>query len=1012
MEKVIAELMQRNAVLRTSFAIGKYTVPLQMVHTSVKVPLWVEDLRHLSSDEQAQALAEWENAQKKRRFDVMNPPLFCIHVHLRSDETFQLGIVEHHAILDGWSVAVLQAELLSSYSAEIQGRPEKPEKAVKDVFRTYVQLEQQALQSTVSSSYWQTQLNGAQRLNLVRRFDQEGAAETAYRTKISLPQNLGNKLKQAARLAGVPMKSILLAAHMRVLSTLSGQRDILTGLVMHGRPEMQDADHALGLFLNTLPLRLQLEDCSWLELAQKSFHAEREMLPHRFYPMASIVQQTGSAPLETLFNFVHFQVLDKMDIAPIEIVGRSAFAHTEFALVVNCSQSNNGLDITLLFQPAYFSPNRAQEITAYYQTAVTAICEDPEQKHESCSLLSQRELQHVLTEWNNTEAEYPAKCLHQFFEEQTTKTAHSIAIECRGARLTYEELNRQANAIAKRLRDRSVGPEVRVGVCLERGLALISTLLGVLKAGGAYVALDPAYPQSRLQYVIDDSQIQLIVTQDDLAGRFSNISTPIVKIKQEQEIAGIHFENPETKLTGSNLAYVIYTSGSTGQPKGAAITHNSAATLMYWARSVFEAEELQGVCAGTSVSFDLSVFEIFAPLSWGGKVILAGNTLELAEVATDSEVRLINTVPSVMAELLRNQILPATVQTVNLAGEALSQELVEELYKYPNVKRVWDLYGPSEDTTYSTYALRKLGGKPTIGRPIANTRVYVLNEVMQLQPVGVAGELYIGGSGLARGYLGKPELTAERFVPDPFDRKAGGRLYRTGDLARWNEEGNLEYLGRMDGQVKIRGYRIECGEVESALRQCPGVKTAVVSLRGDGDDKRLAAYLVADDPCRLEIDSIRSLLREKLPEFMIPSWIIVLKSLPLNSNGKIDHKALPETHFETIDEKRQKHEAPANPTEELVAAIWAEVLKIERVGRRDDFFELGGHSLLAMQVVARTRNVFREAVPLNSLFEASVLADFVSQLTLKQKKPGRLEKIARIFLAGSEQKEAVTGACL
>jgi amino acid adenylation domain-containing protein len=1012
MEKALGELMQRHPVLRTSFDMANYSVPLQLVHRKAQVPLYLEDLRTMSSSEQEHALAKWEKAQKQKRFEVRNAPLFCIYVHLRSDETFQLGIVEHHAILDGWSVAILQSELLSSYAAEIQKRPTKLKNDINDVFRSYVRLEQQALQSIVDSTYWHKQLEGSQSINLPRRIERRGVDEPVYRNQISFSEEICSKLRQVSRRAGVPLKSVLLAAHMRVLTTLAGQRDILTGLVMHGRPEMKSADQALGLFLNTLPLRLQMEDCSWLDLARKSFQAEREMIPHRYYPMASIVQQSENLPLETLFNFVHFHVLGKVDIFPVEILGKRSFASTEFALAVNCSQNESGLDIKLLFQPDYFTHARAQEITAYYQAAIDAICANPDQKYESCSLLSERELRQVVTEWNATEVSYPKKCLHECFEEQVKKTPDSRAVEYKGSFWTYWELNQRANQVAALLGTYGVGPEVRVGVCLERGLELISTLLGILKAGGAYVALDPAYPQSRLKHMISDSQIQIILTQDGMKQHFPKTDATIVKIEDARQIPEQEWKNPEKRITDKNLAYVIYTSGSTGQPKGVAIEHSSAVLLMNWAKDVFTPEDLQGVFAGTSVSFDLSVFEIFAPLSWGGKVILGSNTMELREAARSSHITLVNTVPSVIRELLRSHALPATTRVVNLAGEPLSQELVEQLYRCRHIERVFDLYGPSEDTTYSTFALRNAAGVATIGRPIANTQTYILNEAMQPQVVGVAGELYIGGAGLARGYLAQPALTAERFIPNPFSTREGARLYQTGDLARWNEEGNLEYLGRMDGQVKIRGYRIECGEVESALRQCAGIKEAVVAVRENNGDRRLAAYLVTDDSYNLEVAAIRRILLEKLPEFMVPSWIIRLERLPLNSNGKVDRKVLAQNHFEAINENKKAHEAPANATEELVAAIWAEVLKVEQVGRNDHFFELGGHSLLVMQVIARIRNVFREEVDLLALFEQPVLADFVVHMARKEKKPGRLEKIARIFLTSNEEEEAASGAYL
>ena len=587
-----------------------------------------------------------------------------------------------------------------------------------------------------------------------------------------------------------------------------------------------------------------------------------------------------------------------------------------------------------------------------------------------------------------------------FIEETSRRTPAKTAVGVGPNELTYGELNGKANQVGRYLRKLGVGAEDLVGVLMERSLEMMVGMVGILKSGGAYVPLDPNYPQERLKYMVEDAGLKVILTQEKLKGLLPEGKARVVQIDGEwSEISKESNENPEKKSGSGNLAYVIYTSGSTGRPKGVAIEHGSAVALVYWAREEYGEEELSGVLASTSICFDLSVFEIFVPLSCGGKVILVENALGILEDSRRGEVKLINTVPSAMRELLKLGGIPESVRTVNLAGEPLTSEMVEEIYKLGTVKRVVDLYGPSEDTTYSTYQERRVGEKATIGRPIANSQVYILDKHQQPVPIGVAGEIYIGGAGLARGYLKRPELTVDRFVPDGFGRERGSRLYRTGDLGRYLPDGRIEYLGRMDHQVKLRGYRIELGEIETVLGQNEGVAEATVMVREDvAGDKRLVGYVVSKKDKEVKVSELRSYMKTKLPEYMVPGTVMLLEEMPLTLNGKIDRKRLPVPEH-ARPELETSYEQTQSPLEEVLVMIWSEILGMDRIGVHDNFFELGGHSLLATQLVSRMRKVFQIDIPLRNIFEAPTVRELAELLMVDKDRRLRLEKTAELMLS-------------
>ncbi|HEY6349974.1 MAG TPA: amino acid adenylation domain-containing protein [Candidatus Angelobacter sp.] len=976
----IAEVTKHHSMLRTSFDLNNFSEPLQFVHRRATVPMEFEDVHHLSVEQQERRITHWVETEKLRRFEWEAVPLLRVHVHRRGEHDFQFSLSE--PFLDGWSVASLITEIFERYSALLKGTPIVAA-PLQASYADFVALEQQTIASEDSRSYWSerfTNANGSRITGASLRRQQEGTPRVG-RVDVPIANEISTALHALATAQGLSVKSVLLAAHCKVVGVLSGQQDVVTGLFMNGRPEMQDGEKLIGMFLNILPLKLALKAETWVELAQRASREEVQLLPYRRFPIQRLQHLYGAENLfDTAFNFTHFHVYQRL-LRAGEIEGVSTFGteQTYYALTAqfNVDESLARITLALDYRELNISPQDAERIGAYYSRVLGVMVRAPLHSHEATCFLSQTEQDQLLAQWNHTFMDYPKEeSFLALFEKQVEIVPHAPATIFEDEQLSYCELNERANQLGHYLRSLGIGPESLVGICMRRTNQMVIGLLGILKSGAAYVPLDPQYPAERLKFMLQDTQIKALVTQSDLQEILPERVEHVVCLDKDwPAISAENTVNVRSGVTAGNVAYLVYTSGSTGKPKGAAIEHHSTQGLMHWARREFGQETLAGVLAASSICFDMSVFEIYVPLSWGGAVIMAENVLQLNNLPAKNQVTLISTVPSAIAELSRLGWIPEATKAALLAGEVLPEKIVNQVFECTSIEKVWNLYGLSEDTSYTTAALMEKGKSSpvTIGRPIANRRLYVLDTQLQPVPQGVTGELYVSGEGLARGYSNRPELSAERFLPNPFSNEAGARMYRTGDLVRYRHDGKLECLGRIDHQLKIRGYRIELGEIESVLGAHRGVKANAVVLREDvAGEKQLVAYVVPKPENTPSSGELRSYLKTRVPDWMVPATILLIEQMPMTVNGKVDRKALPAPAASLV---REEHfVAPHTFIQELLAGIWIQVLKLEKVGIHDNFFEAGGHSLNATQVISRARNIFHVELHVHHLFASPTIA--------------------------------------
>lgn len=982
LESAVRRLIEHHPVLRTSFDLTSYSVPLQLVHRSVELPLQVEDLREMSDPEQDATIAEWQDDERQRRIDWSQAPLVRFHVHLRGENSFQFSFAEHHAILDGWSVATMLAELFRSYSGGIE-TPDEP--SPSSLYRDFVALEQKALMSPDAEQFWRQWLYGSSMITVPRLHAQRESAPT-HMINLPVTPELSDALKRTARETSVPIKSVLLAAHLRVLSQLGGQDDVVTGMVSHGRPETPDSERALGLYLNTLPFRLRLRGGTWTELARAAFAAEVDAMPFRYYPMAQVkIDQGGRTLFETCFNFTHFHVLDGVQRSnEIDVLDEQAFVRTEFVLTADFSLKGPDARVHLMLigNGEALSREHLESIGGYYAAALTALADEPSARYELKSLLSDEERQRLLVEWNNTAAEYPRElCIHQVFEQEAQLRPDAVAVESVDQQLSYAELNRRADALAVALRRRGVGPDVLVAVMLERSAELIVALLAVNKAGGAYVPLNLSDPPARLRFIVEDAAARVLLTSTRIAREIAreSLAPDVICVDVDEHL---HEGSAVDALTATsdNLAYMLYTSGSTGKPKGVSVTHRGVVSLVR-SNNHIEYGPDEVMLEFSPVSFDASTYEIWGALLNGGRLVVfppvVPSVRELGEFVVRTQVTSFLLTPALFHQFIDvNAGALGAMRQMLSGGDVLSPAPLDRAAGLLEDRRVINVYGPTETTVmccaYVVPRERPAGSIP-IGSPVPNTQVYVVNG-SQPSGVGERGEIYIGGVGLARGYHNRPDLTAERFVPDPFGEQPGSRLYRTGDAGRHLPEGVIQFIGRLDEQVKISGFRIEPGEIEAALETHPSVATAVAVVDQETPhDKRLIAYVVAKgDAPATSVDELRAYLKERVPEYMTPAAFVMLEALPLTPHGKVDKAALPAPRANT-DRPAGEYVAARNTIERQLVAIWEELFKTSPIGVRDNFFELGGHSLLLMMLVARVEERLGERVAMADLFNGPTI---------------------------------------
>jgi amino acid adenylation domain-containing protein len=1008
-QSAVDELVQRHPLLRTSFDLSSYGEPLQLVHASVPLPVVVHDLRGLDDDACRRRLAAVVEDERQRPIDWTRAPLVRVCVCLTGEQRFRVTIGLHHAILDGWSVATAVAELLQAYRARLDGRPAAllPPPALG--YRDFVALEREAVASADARRFWLQQRDAITPQQLPRWWPARGGRRQVQVHEIPGAAQLTDGVKRLATQLHVPVKTVLLAAHLHAQSVLHGGPEVLTGLVANGRPEAADGERLLGLFLNTLPLRQRVDVPSWVELIRETFAAEAALLPVRRFPLAEIQRLVGKGALfDVAFNYLHFHRLRAaVDESAFQIFDDELVVETNFTLLIEATLTvgTDQLKLALWYDTLEIDPRQVDAISEVYRRTLTAMIADVEAPPlHRARLVAEQQPRRAL---HAAEAS-PLAPVHRLAEAQAARTPDATAVLGGDGTLSYRALDEAANRLAHVLRDRGVGPDSRVALCLDRAtVALPVAVLATLKAGASYVPLDASYPAERLGFMLDDSRARVLLSE---RARVASLARDGVQVLALDELA-LQLEQapstpPKVSVGLDDLAYVIYTSGSTGRPKGVAMSHRPLAELVRWQCASSRLAPGARTLQFAPLSFDVSFQELFATWCAGGTIVLVDDETRRDPIALHRLVRrreiarLFLPVVALqqLAEVGDREPPPSSLREVITAGEQLQvTPALRALFASLPQCTLENQYGPSETHVVTAQRLRGAPrdwvALPPIGVAVAGAAVELLDRHGRPVPTGVAGELFISGDAVSRGYLERPELTADRYQPRP----GGGRAYRTGDLARRNGDGVIEFLGRADEQVKVRGHRIELGEVEAALNEHPGVARCAVAVREQAGRKLLVAYVVVAAPPPT-VEELRSFLQARLPEYMTPSSFAFATALPLTPSGKVDRRALPALAAQLATLPGNDEVTPRGPLETLLAGIFAAVLGVDRVGAHDNFLALGGNSLSIVQAVLRVRDALEVELPLRSVFKAPTVAELAAELGDAIGDRARLERIAELTL--------------
>ena len=979
LQRAFQALVARHASLRTTFTV-RANEPVQEFHGQHEIT--IEQIDVFGCDEER--LKEQVTAHYHRPFNLESGPVARLALFTRSKDDHVLLMTVHHIAVDGWSIGLLLDEVYALYLTEMTGAPPSLP-PVNTQYADFVHWQTEMLAGPEGQrlrDYWLKQLSGELPI-LSLPTDRPRPPVQTYQgasCDFNLSESLVQQLRALAKAERTTLYTVILSAFQTLLHRYTGQDDILVGSPTVGRSRTE-FQKVVGYFVNPVAMRANLTGSpTFRAFLGQMRQTVLEALSHQDYPFPLLVEQlhvkrdpSRSPVIEAMFNLQKVARLGMAaDLLTPDSKGSSVMMgglelvpfimrqeEGQFDLVVDTLETDSALLGVIKYNTDLFAGPTIARMAGHFRALLEGIVADPDQPLSDLPLLTEAERHQLLVEWNDTQVGYPTDvCLHQLFEAQVERTPDSVAVVFEDRLLTYCELNERANQLAGHLSGLGVKPGVLVGICVERSLEMMIGLLGILKAGGAYVPLDPAYPKERLAFMLADSGASVLVTQQALFETLADHQAQVVCLDSDwPAIAQSPITNNKLLIAPDNLAYVIYTSGSTGKPKGVQIRHQAVVNFLHSMRRQPGLTPEDVLLAVTTLSFDIAGLELFLPLMTGARVVIvsrdtASDGVQLLEALTSSGATVMQATPVTWRLLLEAGWQAGSKLKALCGGEILPRDLAQKLLEQG--VELWNVYGPTETTIWSTlYQVKEATGSIPVGRPIANTTLYLLDQNRQLVPVGVPGELYIGGDGLARGYLNRPELTAERFVPHPFSDKPGEHLYRTGDLARYLPDGNIEILGRIDHQVKVRGFRIELGEIEAALAGHPAVKENVVVVREDTPgDKRLVAYLVSAPEQPPTARELRRYLREQLPDYMVPSAFVSLTSLPLTPNGKVDRKGLP----------APERERPAvsvgsaqvlTPTEALVVKVWQETLKVNQVSVYDNFFDLGGHSLLSVEVITR-----------------------------------------------------------